>query len=75
VIDGPFAETKELVAGFWMWKVKSKEEAIEWAKRSPFREGEVEIRQVFESEDFGDALTPELKEKEARLRMQAATRK
>jgi len=75
VIDGPFAETKELVAGFWMWKVKSKEEAIEWAKRSPFREGEVEIRQVFESEDFGDALTLELKKKEARLRMQAATRK
>src|SRR3954452_6646765 len=53
VTDGPFAETKELVAGFWLWQVRSKEEAIEWLKRAPFREGEVEIRQVFESEDFG----------------------
>lgn len=69
VIDGPFAETKELIAGFWLWKVKSKAEAIEWLKRAPFREGEVEIRQVFEAEDFGDALTPELKEREARLRV------
>lgn len=68
VIDGPFAETKELIAGFWLWKVKSKAEAIEWLKRAPFREGEVEIRQVFEAEDFGDALTPELKEQETRLR-------
>jgi hypothetical protein len=68
VMDGPFAETKELIAGFWLWKVKSKAEAIEWLKRAPFREGEVEIRQVFEGEDFGDALTPELKEGEARLR-------
>jgi hypothetical protein len=55
VIDGPFAESKELVAGFWLWQVKSKAEAIEWLKRAPFREGEVEIRQVFETADFGDA--------------------
>jgi hypothetical protein len=68
VRDGPFAETKELVAGFWLWQVKSKEEAIEWAKRIPFEEGEVEIRQVFETEDFGDALPPEVKEQEDRFR-------
>ncbi len=72
VVDGPFAETKELVAGFWLWQVKSREEAVEWLKRAPFREGEVEIRQVFETEDFGAALTPELKEAEERLRAQAA---
>src|SRR4030095_6272905 len=61
VTDGPFAETKELIAGFWLWKVKSKEEAIEWLKRAPFDGGtEVEIRQVFEAEDFGTALSPEL---------------
>jgi hypothetical protein len=66
VIDGPFAETKELVAGFWIWKVKSKDEAIQWLKRAPFRDGEVEIRQIFEMEDFGDAATPELKQQEAR---------
>jgi hypothetical protein len=70
VIDGPFAETKELVAGFWLWQVKSKEEAIEWLKRAPFREGEVEIRQVFENEDFGDALTPEVRDLEDRVRKQ-----
>src|SRR6058998_2277275 len=64
VIDGPFAETKELVAGFWLWQVKSKAEAIEWLKRAPFQEGEVEIRQVFEAEDFGPALRPEFKEQE-----------
>jgi len=76
VIDGPFAETKELVAGFWLWQVKSKEEAIEWLKRAPFGGGtEVEIRQVFESEDFGDEFTPELREKEERLREQIASRK
>lgn len=62
VIDGPFTEAKELIAGFWLWQVKSKEEAIEWIKRSPFREGEVEIRQVFEAEDFGRELTPEFRE-------------
>lgn len=73
VIDGPFAETKELVAGFWIWQVKSKEEAIEWLKRAPFDGGEeVEIRQIFETEDFGEALTPELREQEERLRQQAA---
>jgi hypothetical protein len=74
VTDGPFAETKELVAGFWMWQVKSKEEAIEWLKRAPFDGGEeVEIRQVFEAEDFGEAFTPELREQEERLRQQAAS--
>ena len=70
LIDGPFAETKELVAGFWLWQVKSKEEAIEWVKRIPFAGGEVEIRQVLEAEDFGPALTPELREQEERLRAQ-----
>src|SRR5688572_164637 len=70
VIDGPFAEAKELVAGFWLWQVKSKDEAIEWLKRAPFQEGEVEIRQVFENEDFGDALTPEIAALEERVRKQ-----
>ena len=70
VIDGPFAESKELVAGFWLWQVKSKEEAIEWLKRAPFQEGEVEIRQVFENEDFGEALTPEVRALEDRVRRQ-----
>lgn len=73
VIDGPFSETKELIAGYWLWQVKSREEAIEWLKRAPFQEGEVEIRQVFETEDFGDAMTPELRQQEDRLR--AATKK
>jgi hypothetical protein len=70
VIDGPFAETKELIAGFWMIEVKSKEEAIEWMLRAPFNEGrnEVEIRQVFEAEDFGEALSAEMREREERLR-------
>ena len=71
VIDGPFAETKELIAGYWLWQVKSKEEAIEWVKRCPNPmpgDSEIEIRQVFEPEDFGAALTPELKEREERLR-------
>ena len=75
VVDGPFAETKELVAGFWLWQVKSKEEAIEWVKRCPNPmpgDSEIEIRQVFEADDFGDNLTPELREQEARLRAQAA---
>ena len=72
VIDGPFAETKELVAGFWLIQAKSKDEAIAWLKRAPFQEGEVEIRQVFEAEDFGSALTPELREQEERLRAQLA---
>jgi hypothetical protein len=74
VIDGPFAETKELVAGYWMWQVKSLEEAIEWLKRAPFEDTEVEIRQVFEAEDFGDEFTPELREQEERLRAQVARR-
>ena len=74
VTDGPFAETKELVAGYWLIQVKSRDEAIEWAKRVPFQDGEVEIRQVFEAEDFGDALTPELREQEERLRSQVAGR-
>src|SRR5438094_8836638 len=74
VIDGPFAETKELIAGFWIWQVKSKEEAIKWVKRCPNphnEETEVEIRQVFEAEDFGAELTPELREQEERLRAQS----
>jgi hypothetical protein len=75
VTDGPFAETKELVAGFWLWQVRSKEEAIEWLKRAPFWEGEVEIRQVFEAEDFGAEFTPELREQEERLREQIAAKK
>src|SRR4051812_35932229 len=76
VIDGPFAETKELIAGYWMWKVKSKAEAIEWLKRAPFDGGtEVEIRQVFEAEDFGAEFTPELKEQEERIRQQIEKQK
>ena len=78
VIDGPFAETKELVAGFWIWKVKSMEDAIEWLKKSPNphpEECEVEIRQIFEMEDFGDAATPEIREQEARSRAESEKRK
>jgi len=79
VIDGPFAETKELIAGFWLWQVKSKEEAIEWVKRcpNPFpgTESEIEIRQVFEAEDFGAEFTPELRKQEERLRAQVAAKK
>ena len=77
VVDGPFAETKELVAGFWLIQVKSKEEAIEWVKRVPNptgEEGEIEIRQVFEADDFGDEFTPELRAQEDRLRAQVAAR-
>src|ERR1051325_6477231 len=73
VIDGPFTETKELIAGFWLWQVRSMEEAVEWVKRcpNPFHgESEIEIRQVFEAEDFGDEFTPELREQEERLRAQ-----
>jgi hypothetical protein len=78
VVDGPFAETKELVAGFWIWQVRSKEEAVEWAKRCPNptgAEGELEIRQIFETDDFGAEFTPELREQEERLRAQVAARK
>ena len=77
VIDGPFAETKELIAGYWLWQVKSKEEAIEWVKRCPNPmpgESEIEIRQVFEAEDFGAEYTPELREQEQRLRAEVASR-
>lgn len=74
VVDGPFTETKELIAGYWLWQVKSKEEAIEWATRIPFEGGEVEIRQVFEADDFGTAFTPELREQEARIRAQASAK-
>ena len=74
VIDGPFAETKELVAGFWIWQCKSKEEAVEWLKRAPFEDAEVEIRQIFEAEDFGDEFTPELREQEDRLRAKIAAK-
>ncbi|MFZ6647099.1 YciI family protein [Undibacterium sp. TJN25] len=73
VVDGPFTETKELIAGFWLWQVKSREEAIEWVKRCPNPTGEeceIEIRQVFEAEDFGEEFTPELREQEERLRNQ-----
>jgi hypothetical protein len=76
VIDGPFTETKELIAGFWLIQVKSKEEAIEWVKRapnpSPGKESEIEIRQVFEADDFGAEFTPELREQERRIETQAA---
>jgi hypothetical protein len=76
VTDGPFPETKELIAGFWLWKVNSKEEAIDWLKRAPFDGGTVvEIRQVFEAEDFGPALTPEVREQEERMRAQLDQRK
>jgi hypothetical protein len=74
VLDGPFAETKELIAGFWIWQVKSVDEAVEWLKRAPFQEGAVEIRPVFELEDFGDAVTPEIAEREERLRAEVADR-
>src|SRR5213080_1429587 len=76
VTNGPFPETKELIAGFWIWQVKSKDEAIAWLKRAPFDDGfEVEIRQVFEAEDFGPALEPEFREQEERLRARAAKKR
>lgn len=75
VIDGPFAESKELVAGFWLWQTKSLDEAIEWLKRAPFGGGtEIEIRQVFEADDFGEEFTPELREREERLRREMASK-
>ncbi len=74
VVEGPFAATKELVAGYWLWQVRSLEEAIAWAKRSPFQEGEVELRPLFEPEDFGAELTPELREREERLRAEITAR-
>lgn len=76
VIDGPFAETKELIAGFWLWKVKSMDEAVEWLKRAPFDGGtEIEIRPLFEAEDFGEEFTPELREQEEKLREQIERQK
>jgi hypothetical protein len=76
VIDGPFTETKELIAGYWMWQVRSMDEAVEWLKRAPFDGGaEIEIRPVFEAADFGENLTPELKDREQRLREQLAVKK
>lgn len=75
VIDGPFTESKELIAGFWLWQVKSLDEAIEWLKRAPFDATEVEIRQLFEEEDFGEEFTPELREQERRVRAQAEQRR
>ena len=75
VIDGPFNETKELVAGFWIWQLRSMDEAVEWIKRSPFQEGEVELRPVFEAEDFGAEFTPELRAQEKRLWAQAELNK
>jgi hypothetical protein len=75
VIDGPFAETKELIAGFWIWQVKSIEEAVEWLKKAPFDGGtEVEIRPIFEADDFGEALTPEIRAQEERIRAASAAR-
>jgi len=76
VTDGPFTETKELIAGFWLWQVRSMDEAVEWLKRSPFGGGaEIEIRPVFEAEDFGAEFTPELREQEERLRKQVSAKK
>ena len=76
VIDGPFTESKELIAGFWLWQVRSMEEAVEWLKKAPFDGGtEVEIRQVFEAEDFGAELTPEMREQDERVRKQASGKK
>jgi hypothetical protein len=77
VVDGPFSETKELIAGFWLWQVKSMDEAVEWVKRCPNPDGEeseIEIRPIFEADDFGEALTPALREQEERLRAQTAAR-
>ena len=76
ITDGPFTETKELIAGFWLWKVKSIDDAVEWLKKAPFDGGtEIEIRPLFEAEDFGDNLTPELRKQEERVRKQIATKK
>jgi hypothetical protein len=76
ITDGPFAETKELIAGFWLWQVRSMDEAIEWLKRSPFDGGtEIEVRQVFEAEDFGAELTPEARERDQQMRRELAAKK
>ena len=75
VVDGPFAETKELVAGFWILQVSSREEVLEWIKKAPFRDSEIEVRQVFSDDDFGDAMTPELREKENQMREAVAAQR
>jgi hypothetical protein len=75
VTDGPFAETKELVAGFWLWKVKSLDDAVDWLKRAPFKDAEIEIRPLFEAEDFGDELTPDMRQRESRQRAELEGRK
>ena len=75
VVDGPFAETKELIAGFWIWQVRSMDEAVEWLKRAPFQEGVVELRPIFEAEDFGAEFTPELREAEEKMRERLAGKK
>jgi hypothetical protein len=75
VIDGPFTETKELIAGYWLWQVKSMDEAVEWLKRAPFQEGVIEIRPVLEEEDFGEEFTPELRDQERRIREQTEQNK
>jgi len=76
IVDGPFVETKELIAGYWVWKVKSRQEAIDWITRAPFGEGaEIEIRQIFETEDFGAEMTPEMRAREERLRQEIAHQK
>jgi hypothetical protein len=75
VIDGPFTETKELIAGYWLWEVKTMDEAVEWLKRAPFQEGVVEIRPVLEEADFGEEFTPELRDQERRIREQAEQNK
>lgn len=74
VIDGPFPETKELLAGYWLWQVESMEQAMEWIKKSPFQEGELELRPVFEADDFGDEFTPELREQESRIAAEVQVR-
>jgi hypothetical protein len=74
VIDGPFAETKELIAGFWIWQVRSMDEALEWLKRAPFQDAEVELRPIYEAEDLGAEFTPELRQREERLREEIAAR-
>ncbi len=74
VTDGPFTETKELIAGYWVIDVRSRDEAVEWARRVPFQDGEIELRQIFEAEDFGDEFTPELRAQEDRLREEIAAR-
>ena len=74
VTDGPFAATEELLAGFWVWRVESMDEAVDWAKKAPFRDGQLELRPIFDDEDFGEAFTPDLREQERRIRQQTQSR-